>query len=118
VNKALKIDPNHVNAITSKAGLLFARGKTHYALECIEKALKINLRNEIAWNTKGAILARLGRFKEALICWNKALEINPNYQKAMINRNMLENDESQIFRLIASFLLFNQNSFLMYKRFN
>jgi len=90
VNKALKIDPNHVNALTSKAGLLFARGKTHYALECIEKGIKNKFKKLNSLEHQRSYSSWLGRFKEALICWNKALEINPNYQKAMINRNMLE----------------------------
>ena len=41
-DKALKIDPNHVNALNNKGYLLYNQGKYEEAIESFDKALKID----------------------------------------------------------------------------
>ena len=61
IEKALKIDPRHVNAWYNK-GVHFDRlGKHHEAIGCYDRVLELDPRQVHACNNKGVALAALER---------------------------------------------------------
>ncbi|MBW9221687.1 protein kinase [Methanothermococcus sp. SCGC AD-155-C09] len=74
-DKALKIDPNYVDAWYNKGVALKNLGKYNEAIMCYDRVLEIDPGYVKAWNNKGDILYKLGRYNEAIKCYDKSLVI-------------------------------------------
>ncbi len=85
-DKALKLDPNYVNALYNKGNTLSNLGKYQEAIELYDKALKIKPDAVLALYNKGTALDNLGRYQEAIECYDKALKIDPGYVDALYNK--------------------------------
>jgi tetratricopeptide (TPR) repeat protein len=82
-DKALKIDPGNVQALTYKGIVLNRIKNKREAKECFDKALKIDPGNVQALTYKGIVLKDEYSYSEAIECFDKALEIDPNYVDAL-----------------------------------
>jgi tetratricopeptide (TPR) repeat protein len=108
--RALRIDPNHVNALNNKGVALANQGEYKEAIECYDKALEIDPNYTTAQNNKKLALEKLknskkrdsedvdaliekgfdlyigGEYEEAIECYDKALSVNPYYVVALHNK--------------------------------
>jgi len=84
--KVLEIDPNHVDALSNRGGLLSTIGKNDEALSDLNKALEIEPNHVRALINKGLLLAFLNQTDGAIFSLDKALEIEPDNIKALRNR--------------------------------
>ncbi|MCD6036432.1 MAG: hypothetical protein K0S67_316 [Nitrososphaeraceae archaeon] len=91
-DKALAIDPNHVNALNNKGNALYGLGNYQEAMEWYDKALAIDPNNVIALNGKGNVLDGLGNYQEAIEWFDKALAIDPNHVSALYNKGSTLSD--------------------------
>ena len=88
-DKALDIEPEHVNTWHNKGVLLKKLRKNTEAIECYDKVLEINPEALNTWYNMGIILKEMGKNEEAMKCYDKALEINPGYFYAWNNKGSI-----------------------------
>ena len=79
MDKALALNPEHVNAWVNKGVALDALGQTVEALAAYERALALNPEHASAWVNKGVALGALGQTAEALAAYERALALNPEH---------------------------------------
>jgi len=84
--KVLEIDPNHVDALSNRGGLLSTIGKHDEALSDLNKAIEIEPNHVRALINKGILLAFLNQTDSAIFSLDKALEIEPDNIEALRNR--------------------------------
>ena len=88
-DKALKFNPDHVEALCNKGSGLSNIGKYDEALKIfdkLEKKCEDYDNCEIISTNKGITLSHIGKSKEAIKHFDKALELNPEYANAYISR--------------------------------
>ena len=86
LDKALELNPGHVNAWINKGTSLGSLGHHEEAIRCFNRALELDPRNADAWNNKGNSLDSLGRPEEAIRCYDQALELDPRQVNAWTNK--------------------------------
>ncbi|MCK4270666.1 MAG: tetratricopeptide repeat protein [Methanogenium sp.] len=86
INKSLKISPDFVLALTTKAGLLSVLGDYKGSLQVSEHAIAIKPRQAEAWINKANALINLGKYEEALEASEEAIRLDPDNLKAWINK--------------------------------
>ncbi|CAI9831194.1 hypothetical protein IBTHAUMO2_20005 [Nitrosopumilaceae archaeon] len=84
-DKILMSNPNNVEALANKGGLLNALERLEEALECFERALEIKPDDHIVLDGMGYTLFDLGKYKEAVKHYIRSLNIKPS-EPAIINR--------------------------------
>ncbi len=84
--KALKLSPNHFDALHLLGLLMHQRGDSDQALGLIAAALKINPNSADALLNYGSALSALNRHEEALVYYERALAITPHSPAAINNR--------------------------------
>jgi tetratricopeptide (TPR) repeat protein len=84
LNKALEIDPNHFQALSSKGYVLMETGSYKDAIETFLEAKKINPNDEGSYINLGVTYNNLQKFSEAIPYLEKALKINPNNVYALM----------------------------------
>jgi tetratricopeptide (TPR) repeat protein len=87
-DKALAIDPKHVNALNNKGNVLFKLERYREAIEQYDKVLAIDPKHVNALNGKGNALNGLARYTEAIEYFDKALAIDPKYVKVLFNKGL------------------------------
>jgi tetratricopeptide (TPR) repeat protein len=102
-DRALALDPSHVNAWVNKGTSLDGLGRWEEALACYDRALALDPRDAKAYYNKGVALDKLGRRAEALVCIDRALAINPRYAKAWDNKGISLDDLGRREEALACF---------------
>ena len=87
VERALKVNPEYIYAMDTKALLLNQLKKYQAALELYDKVLKKQPSDFFALNNKGVVIANLGLYQQALKWYDKALKQFPG------NLDMIANKE-------------------------
>lgn len=82
-DKALKLDPNSVLALTCKSIALDDLKRYGEALNYCDKALELKTNDESIWLHKIDILNELKKFDEVLKCSDKVLELGPDNIKVL-----------------------------------
>lgn len=95
LDKALKLDPDHVKALEAKGKALFKMERYLEAYDVFRKLTKKVRKDEEYWYLCGESLVKLGRREKAISYYDEALEINPIhtdsvYGRANALRGMLE----------------------------
>ena len=85
-DKALEIDPDRPDIITSKGEVLVNQEKFEEAISYFDKALEIDPQYMDALRGKGDALANLGKFEEAHSFIDRALEIQPNNPVTLLKK--------------------------------
>ena len=84
-NKVLKIDPNHIGAL-SNLGIVFNLLKEYQnAVNCHEKVIEINPHHADAYINLGIVFSNIEDYQKGISCYEKAIEINPNFTDAHFN---------------------------------
>lgn len=89
-DKVLEQDPNNIDALANKAGMLLQLQRFEEADFILDKALALDPNHKGALNNKGSVLYQLERFEESIIYFDKALELDPtNLYALTIKSNAL-----------------------------
>ena len=84
-NEVLKIDPNHIGAL-SNLGTVFNQLKDFQkAINCYEKIIEIDPLYSSSYINLGVVFNNIGDFQKAINCYEKAIEIKPNFTDAHYN---------------------------------
>lgn len=78
-DKALKMDPNYVDAWVRKGITLFDMGDDYEALVCLNKAVALNPQSFKARYNRGKTLYRQKHYEEALADFIKASQVKPDH---------------------------------------
>jgi tetratricopeptide (TPR) repeat protein len=102
-DKALKLDPNNVDAWNNKGYLLTNLGKPEDGLQCCEKATELDGTRGMAWNNKGFAQYRLGRIPDARRSFEKAIEVDKGLALSWYNLGILVGNQGGIDEAIHYF---------------
>lgn len=83
--KALKVNPNYVNAYYNMGKLFQIQGKTDAAIDCFRQALRRNPALVEAHYSLGFALQTQGKLDEAQDCYRRALRQKPDFPEAYNN---------------------------------
>lgn len=90
-DQALEIQPNHVGALSGRAGTLRALNRLEEALLNYDRALAIQPEFAEALNGHGVTLYEMGRYAESLAKYDCAITLRPGYVAAFCNRGNVLN---------------------------
>ncbi len=79
-SRALKIDPDHLEALHDRAYWLWYRGERDEALDDYDELLRRSPRSALAWYQRGRIRCESGDHKSAIDDYTHALAIEPHHQ--------------------------------------
>jgi len=82
-DKALDLDPSHIDSLFKKGGTLLILGKSDEALELFDRILAIDPNHIKALSFKADELVKLERSQEALPLYEKILQIEPENAAAL-----------------------------------
>lgn len=102
-DKALKINPYHVNALTNKGHSLGNLGRYKEAINCYDKVLEINPKDTVALINKGLSLHYLSQYEKAVACYDKILENKPLHANTLYHKacsRALQNNYSEALDLL------------------
>ncbi len=85
-DRALALQPNHVEAIANRGAALHELGRFDDALAAAERAAALNGAYPPAHLNRGLALAALQRHEEALVAYARALALKNDYADAHANR--------------------------------
>ena len=102
-DKALKLDPNNIDAWNNKGYLLTNLGKPEDGLACCEKATELDPSRGMAWNNKGFAQYRLGRIPDARRSFEKAIEVEEKLALSWYNLGILVGNQGGIDEAIHYF---------------
>jgi len=78
-DKALEIDPNHIQSLFGKGIILIFTDKKQEGYEYMDKVLAIDPEFEKAWDVKGDLLAEAGQYDKALDCYRRVFELKADF---------------------------------------
>jgi tetratricopeptide (TPR) repeat protein len=81
-NKAIELDPGHVNAYYSKGTAFESLGDYTGAIENYNKAIELDPGHVNAYYSKGTAFESLGDYTGAIENYNKAIELDPGHVNA------------------------------------
>jgi tetratricopeptide (TPR) repeat protein len=102
-NSALKLKPDHAEALNNRGNVLKSLGRIDEALASYDKALAFHPNYAEARYNRGNALRELGRFDEALACYDKAVALNPKYAMAFNSRGMVLRDLNRFEDALVSY---------------
>ncbi|MGZ3158097.1 MAG: tetratricopeptide repeat protein, partial [Burkholderiaceae bacterium] len=85
-NRALAIEPEHVEGLNQRGNVLLELNRHQEALVCYEQILAIIPDSAIALTNRGNVLQKNGRIDEALASYGRALALTPNLAEAIIEQ--------------------------------
>lgn len=88
-DKALRLSPDNVEALTNRGALFFSQKQFDAARADIGRALQLDPRQDAALNNQSLLLAQAGRYAEALPFVERALAVRPNQPYYLNNRAYL-----------------------------
>lgn len=71
---ALRLFPQHAEALVKKGGALEKLGRLDEAITCYDQAIQSDNALTVAYLQKGGLFNRLARYEEALQCYERALQ--------------------------------------------
>ncbi|MGI0045815.1 MAG: tetratricopeptide repeat protein [Nitrosotalea sp.] len=97
--KALQMDPGHVDSLLKLGYARFHIGDFAGAMESFDKVHEIDVTNSDSWNLKSLIYYKQKNYEKALSCVEKAIETNPTdgmfwYNKACYHSLLNQVSES------------------------
>jgi len=102
-DKVLEIEPNNLDALNNKGGLLNTLGDFSEAIVYFDRVLEIEPNHVRALVNKGSTLGSLGKFDEAIFSLERALEIDPENIDALSNKAAVFVDQEQHYDAITIF---------------
>lgn len=85
-NKAIALEPSHIQAMRAKAAVLSEQHRLNEALAVCEQALQLAPDDNDLLTNLATVLQQLGRYEEAIEQFDRALAQQPNHLFALINR--------------------------------
>jgi tetratricopeptide (TPR) repeat protein len=86
--RALKLAPNHPDALLNSSSTTYDQGEYPAALTWAERAISATPNRAEAHYARAQALMAMSRFDEALQGYSKAIELNPNYAEAWMGRGL------------------------------
>lgn len=86
--RALKLVPNHPDALLNSSSVTYEQDEYSAALGWAERALAATPKRAEAHYAKAQALMALSRFDEAMVSYSEAIELNPNYAEAWMGRGL------------------------------
>jgi tetratricopeptide (TPR) repeat protein len=83
--RALSINPEHVDALINLGMLSYELGNLEKAAGCFQRAVELAPENPIARFNLGSVLEEMGKFQEARQQLRLAVRLNPHYADAHYN---------------------------------
>jgi len=102
-DKVLEIEPNNLDALNNKGGLLNTLGDFSEAIVYFDRVLEIEPNHVRALVNKGSTLGSLGKFDEAIFSLDRALEIDPENIDALSNKAAVFVDQENHYDAITIF---------------
>jgi len=87
--KAINLDPNAVDAYSSRAVLYSQNGDLDRAIADYDQVIQIDPNNAEAYAFRGAVYSQKEKYDQALADFNKATSLNPKCQNAYAFRGMM-----------------------------
>ena len=87
--KAINLDPNAVDAYSSRAGLYSQNGDHDRAIADYDHMIQIDPNNAEAYAFRGAVYSQEGKYDQALADFNRAIRLNPKCKNAYAFRGMM-----------------------------
>ena len=94
--KALKLYPQHLDALYNLGIVLERLGQKDEAIEQYQRYLAIKPNDADVWTQIGVLYDETGRKKEAREAYGKALEINPKFGRALHNLGVLLKEDGDL----------------------
>jgi tetratricopeptide (TPR) repeat protein len=82
---ALKLQPDHGDALIKKGGALEKLARLDEAIACYDRAIAANDAMTIAYLHKGGLFNRMARYDEALQCYERALQTQEKNSAAKVS---------------------------------
>jgi tetratricopeptide (TPR) repeat protein len=82
---ALKLQPDHGDALIKKGGALEKLARLDEAIACYDRAIEANDAMTIAYLHKGGLFNRMARYDEALQCYERALQTQEKNSAAKVS---------------------------------
>ncbi|MBW4680148.1 MAG: tetratricopeptide repeat protein [Microcoleus vaginatus WJT46-NPBG5] len=83
--KALEIEPDHVEVLNHLAEVYYTQNRLAEAIVACQKALKIQPNFAQAYKTLGNVLQAQGKLEPAMRAYSKAINIKPDFAEALAN---------------------------------
>jgi len=119
-DRALEIEPNRPDIMSSKGEALLSSDKFEEAISYFDRALEIDPGNLNAIRGKGQALAELNEFEEAHSYLDRALEAQPNDDETLIRKGdafRIEGNYDQAYQYLHKALEVNPENFLAINKF-
>lgn len=100
-DRALKIDPDYVDALIGQGEIRLRGGQYREALEPLDLAIDIDPRRAAAHLARAQAMEAAGRVDEALAAYFRALEIDPNASTALLRVATIQLDRDQADQALA-----------------
>lgn len=88
-DKALRLNPDNVEALTNRAALYYSQKAYALASQDIKRALLLNPKQDAALNNQSLLLAHAGNLSEALTYVERALAVQPRQPYYLNNKAYL-----------------------------
>jgi tetratricopeptide (TPR) repeat protein len=102
-DRALKVRPDHAEALSNRGLTLHELKRFEEALASFDEALKGDPNHAEALFNRGLTLHALRRFEEALASFDDALKVRPNYIEALSTRGNVLRELKRYGEALASF---------------
>jgi tetratricopeptide (TPR) repeat protein len=102
-DRALAVQPNHVEVLSNRGVTLRDLKRFDEALASYDHALRVRPDHAEALSNRGLTLHDLRRFEEALTSYDRALAVRPNYQIALFNRGLTLHELKRFEEALASY---------------
>jgi len=102
-DRVLEIEPDNLDALTNKGGLLSALEKHEEAIPYFDRVLDIESNHVSALVNKASALGSLGEFDDAIFNLDRALEIEPKNINALTNKAAVLIDQDNYYDAISYF---------------
>ncbi len=86
--RALKLVPNHPDALLNSSSATFDQAEYPAALIWADKAVGATPNRAEAYYAKAQALMAMSQFDEAIVSYTRATELNPNYAEAWMGRGL------------------------------
>ena len=90
LQEALKINPNHFEALNNMGLMLMREERFHEAIHYLNKSIAIYPKNKFALNNLGVCWEQRKAIGSAIQYYHKALNVDSNFVKALMNLAVLE----------------------------
>ena len=100
LDRALALDPNDGDALSTRGTLYFAAGDFPRALADLNGAVRARPYSASVWNNRGTALLAVGRYDESISDFGRAIELRPRFAEAYLNRALAHGVKKEFARAI------------------